>query len=75
MDQLLRLWPLISWSKLVKELKLQDEEFEEVMVESDYIPITITRDNIEKLVMDRLIERNFSPVILGLAQKALAEMK
>ncbi len=75
MDQLIRLWPLITWSKLVKDLKIEDEGFEEVLEESDYVPITITPENIEKLVMDRLFSQDLSGPILELARKSLQEMK
>lgn len=56
MDQLVMKWPFITFSKIIRETDLETKAAEvDEFTELEFIPITITRDNIVTLVMDRLL--------------------
>lgn len=74
MDQLLQHWPLIKWSKIVKEVATDQDSIVEVIATDDYVPITITKENIVKLVTQRLLDQQTSSVLVDIANKALLEM-
>lgn len=52
MSEVMKLYPLITWTKLAKD----KEEKKAIIVEEkiDYIPITITKDNIFEMLMGRV---------------------
>lgn len=59
MDELVRMYPTIVWSKLIKDEKETYSENEEGSAdELEYNPTTISRDNLMDLMKPRL-ERNF----------------
>ncbi len=74
MDQLVRHRPLIKWDKLVRNTDeieyVKDEE-----INDEFIPISITRENIIKLVMPRVQQRSVDPDIHELANNFLMEMR
>lgn len=56
MEQLVLRWPFITFSKIIRETDLDTQATEvDEFTELDFIPITITRDNISTLVMERLL--------------------
>ena len=72
MEILIRKFPFITWSKLVRE-----EENETItLIEDDniFIPITITSDNIVTLLMERLSNSGVSGIILDTSRKMLEEI-
>lgn len=76
MDQLISKFPLITWSK--KEIS-EDEEKErikdETLDDETFVPITITRDNIAKLVLERLMLRETPVHLQTRAEQLITEMK
>lgn len=73
-EVLVRRYPLITWSKLVHK----DDEEEKVVtldMEDTYVPITITRDNIETLLMERLARHPLADAVLSESRRLLAEVK
>jgi hypothetical protein len=74
MDALVRIYPQFTWSKNPKDADEADEpEFEDGGVE--FVPITITRDNIVELLSERLSERGIHKEILEIAQQKINEVK
>lgn len=73
MASLIRQYPLLVWSKLVKNI----DNAEEIIEKSDdsiYIPITITKENIKKLLLDRIINSSNNPNVLSIAEEILCEV-
>lgn len=75
MDQLVRMRPMITWTKLVRKESDEVSYMEDKEFADDYVPITITRDNIAKLVLQRVQQKTPNPQIHELAQSFLAEMR
>ncbi len=73
-EVLIRLFPLITWSKLPRD---EDEE-ENVNVVQDeedvFIPITITKDNIVPLLMARIIKQGTSEIISKRCESLLLDV-
>lgn len=74
MDQLVRYRPLITWSKQVKVVD-EEEHIADVEINEEYVPITITRENIVKLVMARIQSKNPDPVVHEMANNILLEVR
>lgn len=76
MNQLVLYRPLISWSKIVRdEVKPQSLIDSPVFNQHTFTPITITRDNIVKLVMDRLLSKNTDPAYLDACEQLVNDMR
>lgn len=72
-DELVRRWPLYHWSKdvcgeVVAETVIEDESVE-------FTPITITKDNISDLVLNRLEPLQLDPLVLEAAGLLLKELR
>jgi len=74
MEILIRKFPLYNWSKIARDLSVQEEE-SEAITEAVFVPITITKDNIVQLLMDRLLNNGSSQEILEGATRILDEVK
>lgn len=73
MDSLIRKWPMFTWSKLPrKEEKEQKEEIENE--ELLYTPVSITRDNVDGLLMARLVKVGLQGNELETANSILKEL-
>lgn len=75
MELLIRNHPTMTWSKLVREEaeqeQLTDAQSEEVL----YVPITLTRDNLGALLIERIAARHTpSAEVLGAAEEILKEV-
>lgn len=69
-------WPLYYWSKIVRDIKEDEVEIEENELSViDFNPITITRDNITKLMMDRIRARGVSYDILDTTEKVINDLR
>ncbi len=75
MDQLVRMRPMITWTKLVRKDGQDVTYTEDAEFKDDYVPITITRDNISKLVLQRLSQRTPDQQIYDMANTFLLEMR
>lgn len=75
MDILIRHYPLMTWSKKILETGEEEEVIDAAPEDVDYIPITITRDNIVDLVMSRIANiENISAEVLDSARAQLTEV-
>lgn len=72
MELLIRHYPFFTWSKLVREE--DSEEAELVEEETLYIPITLTRDNLPGLLMERLATGGASANVMAAARILLEEV-
>lgn len=72
MNSLVRMYPLIVWSKLVKDK--EEEALEIISEEQDYVPITIDRDNVMSLLFSRPATEKSSPAVLDNARRHLLEL-
>lgn len=74
-DVLVRQHPLVTWSKLPRD---DDEESEEVNIvdteEDNFIPITITKENIVPLLLDRLVKQRIPESIVNRCEQLLKEV-
>lgn len=75
MDQLVRMRPLITWSKIVRNPDDEHEQIRDDEINDEYIPIQITRENIQKLVMSRMEMKTSDPAMLELAENFLVELR
>lgn len=68
--------PYFFWTGLGKadEDKTFLEQIELLQSKQEYIPIEITRDNAEKLIMDFMATQNVDPEIMKLAEQKLSEL-
>ena len=73
MNVLIKRHPLFVWSKLSKDVE-EEEELVEENTDSEYVPITITNQNIKGLIMERITNVNISPDVLVVAEKLLEEV-
>lgn len=73
MAGLLRMYPYIVWSKLVTDIEVPEEELT-TNDETIYTPITISKDNVEGLLMDRLFKTELSQEIIANANKHIKEL-
>ena len=68
-------YPLLIWSKLVKDIVSEIEiSPEELTDEYEYIPITITNNNIKNLLLDRMMYLDLSSSSLMVAESILNEV-
>lgn len=71
-EVLIRRYPLFTWSKLVRELEELDvEAIEDTTV---FVPITITKDNISDLLMERVAGSGANVDVLEAAALILKEI-
>lgn len=71
-----RTWPNINWSKKVEDSDGDViENSVDVLTEDDFIPIQITKDNIQDLVMSKLTLKTNDPLYLEIAQQFLREVR
>jgi len=76
MGYLARMRPLITWSKLVREeQQLSEVQEEDDLSEIEFTPITITKENISRLLLERLQRQSTTAEQLELAGKILEEVK
>lgn len=74
-EVLIRNFPLVTWSKLPRDAEDESEQVNIVEVEEDnFIPITITKDNIATLLLDRLTKQGIKEDIRARAQTLLLEI-
>lgn len=71
MEALVRLHPLLIWSKKVNEVQVE-VTVDEVLQET-YTPITLTRDNLESILLERMADSGVSGVALAASQRILAD--
>lgn len=74
MDALIQRYPAYSWSKLPREEK-EEEKGETEEEETLYIPITITRDNIQEQLMTRVERVCDDPLVLQRANEILMRLR
>lgn len=71
-----RTWPGINWSKKVEETDGDEiENSPDVLTQDDFIPIEITKDNIQDLVMSKLTSKTNDPLYLEIAQQFIREVR
>jgi hypothetical protein len=72
MEMLVRRYPLLSWSK---DPRSEEEEKQEVYGEDEsiYVPITLTRDNLPGMLMERITNAGASAEVLKAAEELLKE--
>ena len=73
MDMLIRKYPTLMWSKLAKDNKEEIELFED-KYNDDYIPITITNENIKQLLLDRISFTEINSNVIIMAEEILDEI-
>jgi DNA repair exonuclease SbcCD nuclease subunit len=72
MEMLIRLYPTLIWSKSVIEEKDEKEKNEEA--EEIFVPITITKENIVGLLLDRLVSSGVEGVVLNTSKTIIEEV-
>ncbi len=72
MEVLIRKWPLFTWSKIARKDKEEKEEVEDV--DQTYTPLTITKENVDGLLMDRLVNVGLQGDQLSIANRILKEL-
>lgn len=73
LDEVVKRFPLFQWSKDVKIDKLQEELVQEDEVE--FTPVTITSDNIVRMVVDRFVANGVDSAQIEQARLILEELK
>jgi len=74
MSVLISQYPLYMWSKLVKDNTDDVEEINTEQSDESYTPITITRDNIVSLLLDRVSVITVDKVIISSSMRILNEV-
>lgn len=73
MDELIRRFPLATWTKLSREAAI--EEKQKVMEEdTPFVPIVLTRDNLPSLLMERIARTGASGDVIDAATDILREI-
>ncbi len=72
MEVLIRRYPLFHWSKLSREA--DDEGIEIVEDETVFVPITITRENLPALLLERVASSGVSEPVFNAAEALLKEV-
>jgi UDP-2,3-diacylglucosamine pyrophosphatase LpxH len=74
MDALMRIYPQFVWSKNPKDA---DEEEAPALEEGtvEFVPITITRENIVELLSERLVAMGVSADMIAIAQQKINEVR
>lgn len=62
---LIRKYPLLTWSKLIKDMEEEIIQDDADSLVDEYIPVTITKENIRELLINRVSRFNPSPVLLN----------
>lgn len=73
MEQIVRLYPLFTWSKLVRE---NDAAVEDLYTEDNtdmFVPITLSRDNLNTILMERLTSTGISGLVFVASEEILKE--
>lgn len=72
MDVLIRRYPLFTWNKLTR----QDDEVDSPIIEDEtvFIPITITRENLPALLLERVAGTGVSEPVFNAAEALLLEV-
>lgn len=73
METLIRMRPLLDWSKIVRS-KVEEEIAPLTDVDTTYIPITITPDNLTELTLERMAGSGASGSAMEIAQELLEEL-
>lgn len=74
-DTLIRRFPMITWEKIVRETGEESVIAESEASEDEYSPITITRENIVQMVMNRVAYHpDITNELLVLAQEQLEKV-
>lgn len=71
METLVRMYPLLVWSKKVNEIESQPT-IDEVLEET-YTPITLTKDNLESVLLERMASAGVDGIVLQSAGIILSE--
>lgn len=71
MEVLVTSFPLLVWSKKPIEPETQETAIEDIG--SIYVPITLTKDNLSGLLMERLLAKELAPAILSSAQQIILD--
>lgn len=71
MEVLIRRYPLLIWSKLPRDPEIEEHV---VVEETVYVPMTITKDNLSPLLMERLANKNVTGEVLDAAKTILTEV-
>jgi hypothetical protein len=66
---------LIVWTKIVRSTDGDIQHIDDNQINDEYVPIQITKENINKLVMVRVSSKTFDPKLLDLAEKLLTELR
>ena len=72
MEALIRMFPMLVWSKKVDEIEAEVVDIVEDLTE--YTPITLTRDNLEGLLLERLIQAGSESATVEAARDILKEV-
>lgn len=75
MEQLVRYRPLITWTKVVRSVEENTNSITDNEINDEYVPVQITKENIQKLVMSRVSLKTSDPKIIDLAGKLLTELR
>lgn len=73
MNQLVTLYPTITWSKLPKSNEVEEEIINDDEID-DYTPITISKDNIVSLMMQRINSLEVSSFIILKSELLLKDL-
>lgn len=74
MDSLIRIGPLHHWSKDAERTKVEDDIVPIAEDDTRFIPISITRDNLVPLVLERIVHNGASGAIMDAAEEILLEL-
>lgn len=74
MDHLIRMGPLHAWTKDAERTKQEEEVTPLTEEDKRYIPITITRENIAELVLDRIVNNGATGAVMDAAESILQEL-
>ncbi len=74
MEVLIRRYPTYVWGKLVRTKDEKDDPEQQVEEETLYVPITLTKDNIGNLLMERLSTQGLAVEVLDAAVEILKDV-
>lgn len=74
-DVLIRTFPMISWEKKIRGTEEELELSDTISLDEEYTPITITRENIEELLMARITHHeSMTNELMDIARAHLQEV-
>lgn len=74
MEELIRRWPLLVWSKDVVSPDTPSPETARLQESETYVPITLTKDNLGSLLLERLVLKHVPTAeVLAAAEEILKE--